>query len=78
LREDKGFGGGLMRMQRLLIDRSTLDLITADAQDFLNVLNAAGLHPASAMMLGVIEQLQADRANLPDERGDAVQSPKPS
>jgi len=78
LREDKGFGDGLMRMQRLLIDRSTLDLITADAQDFLNVLNSAGLHQASAMMLGVIEQLQADRANLPDERGDAVQSPKPS
>ena len=23
------------------------------------------------------EQLQADRANLPDERGDAVQFPKP-
>ena len=67
-----------MRMQRLLIDRSTLDLIAADAQDFLNVLKAAGLHQASAMMLGVIEQLQADRANLPDERGDAVQSPNPS
>ncbi|MCI1270024.1 MAG: hypothetical protein LKG22_00055 [Sphingobium sp.] len=66
-----------MRMQRLLIDRSTLDLIAADAQDFLNVLNAAGLHQASAMMLGVMEQLQADRANLPDERGDAAQSPKP-
>jgi hypothetical protein len=66
-----------MRMQRLLIDRSTLDLITADAQDFLNVLNAAGLHQASAMMLSVMEQLQVDRANLPDERGDAVRSPKP-
>jgi hypothetical protein len=65
-------------MQRLLIDRSTLDLIAADAQDFLNVLKAAGLSQASAMMLGVIEQLQADRANLPDERGDAVQSPNPS
>jgi hypothetical protein len=65
-------------MQRLLIDRSTLDLIAADAQDFLNVLNAAGLHHASAMMLGVLEQLQVDRANLPDERGDAVQSHKPS
>ena len=65
-----------MRMQRLLIDRSTLDLITTDAQDFLNVLNAAGLHQASAMMLAVIEQLQADRANLPDQRGDAVQTPQ--
>lgn len=66
-----------MRMQRLLMDRSTLDLITADAKDFLNVLNAAGLQQASAMMLSVMEQLQADRANLPDERGDAVQFPKP-
>ena len=45
-----------MRMQRLLIDRSTLDLIAADAQDFLNVLNASGLHQASALMLAVLEQ----------------------
>lgn len=67
-----------MRMQRLLIDRSTLDLIAADAQEFLNVLNASGLHKASAMMLGVMEQLQADRANLPEERGDAAQSPQPT
>ncbi len=67
-----------MRMRRLLIDRSTLDLIAADAQEFLNVLNASGLHQASAMMLGVMEQLQADRANLPEERGDAAQSPQPT
>ena len=67
-----------MRMQRLLIDRSTLDLIAADAQDILNVLNASGLHQASAMMLGVLEQLQADRLKLPDERGDATQSPQPT
>lgn len=67
-----------MRMQRLLIDRSTLDLIAADAQEFLNVLNASGLHQASAMMLGVMDQLQADRANLPEERGDAAQSPQPT
>lgn len=66
-----------MRMQRLLIDRSTLDLIAADAQEFLNVLNASGLHQASAKMLGVLQQLQADRANLPDEHGDAAQSPLP-
>lgn len=65
-----------MRMQRLLIDRSTLDLIAADGQEFLNVLNAAGLNQASAMMLGVMEQLQADRANLPDERGEAAHSPQ--
>jgi hypothetical protein len=63
-------------MQRLLIDRSTLDLIAADAQDFLNVLNASGLHQASALMLAVLEQLQADRADLPDER-DAAQNPQP-
>lgn len=65
-----------MRRQRLLIDRSTLDLIAADAQDFLNVLNASGLHQASALMLAVLEQLQADRADLPDER-DAAQNPQP-
>jgi hypothetical protein len=65
-----------MRGQRLLIDRSTLDLIAADAQDFLNVLNASGLHQASALMLAVLEQLQADRADLPDER-DAAQNPQP-
>jgi len=65
-------------MQRLLIDQSTLDLIAADAQEFLNVLNASGLHQASAKMLGVLQQLQADRANLPDEHGDATQSPQPT
>lgn len=69
-----GFGGGLMRMQRLLIDRSTLDLITSDARDFLNVLNAAGLHQASAMMQEVLEQLALDRTHLPDETGDAGSS----
>lgn len=56
-----------MRMQRMLIDRSTLDLIASDAQDFLNVLNDAGLHQAAAMMLGVLEQLAADRSNLSDD-----------
>jgi len=63
-----------MRMQRLLIDRSTLDLITSDARDFLNVLNAAGLHQASAMMQEVLEQLALDRTHLPDETGDAGSS----
>ncbi|MCB2083923.1 MAG: hypothetical protein H6919_03000 [Sphingomonadaceae bacterium] len=61
-------------MQRLLIDRSTLDLITSDARDFLNVLNAAGLHQASAIMQEVLEQLVLDRAHLPDETGDAGSS----
>ena len=60
-----------MRMQRLLIDRSTLDLITSDARDFLNVLNAAGLHQASALMQDVLEQLALDRTHLPDVNGDA-------
>jgi hypothetical protein len=60
-------GGGLMRMQRLLIDRSTLDLITSDARDFLNVLNAAGLLKASALMQGVLEQLASDRNRLPED-----------
>lgn len=64
---DLGFGGGLMRMQRLLIDRSTLDLITSDARDFLNVLNAAGLLKASALMQGVLEQLASDRNRLPED-----------
>lgn len=63
-----------MRMQRLLIDRSTLDLITSDAWDFLDVLNAAGLHQASAMMQEVVEQLALDRTHLPDEMGDAGSS----
>lgn len=63
-----------MRMQRLLIDRSTLDLITSDARDFLNVLNAAGLHQASAMMQEVLEQLALDRTHLPDETDDAGSS----
>jgi hypothetical protein len=61
-------------MQRLLIDRSTLDLITSDARDFLNVLNAAGLHQASAMMQEVLEQLALDRTHRPDETGDAGSS----
>jgi hypothetical protein len=60
-----------MRMQRLLIDRSTLDLITSDARDFLNVLNAAGLLQASALMQGVLEQLALDRNHLPDDNGAA-------
>lgn len=56
-----------MRMQRLLIDRSTLDLIAADARDFQTMLTDAGLHQASAMMLSVLEQLAADRSNLSDD-----------
>jgi len=60
-----------MRMQRMLIDRSTLDLITSDARDFLNVLDAAGLLQASALMLGVLEQLALDRAHLTDDTGEA-------
>lgn len=59
-----------MRMQRLLIDRSTLDLITSDARDFLNVLEAAGLLQASAMMRDVLEQLALDRSHLPDDTGE--------
>lgn len=60
-------GADEMRMQRLQIDRSTLDLISSDAQDLLNVLNAAGLHQASALMLRVLEQLALDRETLPTD-----------
>ena len=60
-----------MRMQRLLIDRSTLDLITSDARDFLNVLDAAGLRQASGLMPGVLEQLAIDRSHLPDDTSEA-------
>jgi hypothetical protein len=60
-----------MRMQRLLIDRSTLDLITSDARDFLSVLDAAGLLQASALMQGVLEQLAIDRSHLPDDSSEA-------
>ncbi|KAJ8138826.1 hypothetical protein OY671_007961, partial [Metschnikowia pulcherrima] len=63
--------------KRSSIDRSTLDSIAADAQDFSNVLNASGLHQASAMMLGVLEPSQSDRANSPEERGGAAQNPQP-
>ena len=60
-----------MRMQRLLIDRSTLDLITSDARDFLNVLDAAGLLQASGLMQGVLGQLAIDRSHLPDDTSEA-------
>ena len=60
-----------MRMQRLLIDRSTLDLITSDARDFLNILEAAGLLQASVMMRDVLEQLALDRSHLPDDTSEA-------
>lgn len=67
-----------MRMQRLQIDRSTLDLISSDAQDLVNVLNAAGLHKASSLMLGVLEQLALDRETLPDEGTVGEQGPLPT
>ncbi|MFC0589474.1 hypothetical protein ACFFF7_08625 [Novosphingobium aquiterrae] len=51
-------------MQRLLIDRSTLDLIVSDGNDFLGVLNAAGLLQAANLMMVVLEQLETDRSRL--------------
>lgn len=51
-------------MQRLLIDRSTLDLIVSDGNDFLGVLNAAGLVQAANHMMVVLEQLETDRSRL--------------
>jgi hypothetical protein len=53
-----------MRMQRLLIDRSTLDLIVSDGNDFLNVLNAAGLLQSANLMMVVLERLEIDRSKL--------------
>lgn len=53
-----------MRMQRLLIDRSTLDLIVSDGNDFLNVLNAAGLLQSANLMMAVLQQLEIDRSRL--------------
>ena len=53
-----------MRMQRLLIDRSTLDLIVSDGNDFLNVLNAAGLLQSANLMMVVLERLEIDRLKL--------------
>ena len=56
-----------MRMQRLLIDRSTLDLIVSDGNDFLNVLNAAGLHQAANLMMAVLQQLDTDQSRLTED-----------
>ncbi|WP_237741033.1 hypothetical protein [Novosphingobium sp. B-7] len=53
-----------MRMQRLLIDGSTLDLIVSDGNDFLNVLNAAGLLQSANLMMAVLQQLEIDRSRL--------------
>ena len=53
-----------MRMQRLLIDRSTLDLIVSDGNDFLNVLKAAGLLQSANLMITVLQQLETDRSRL--------------
>jgi len=61
-----------MRMQRLLIDRSTLDLIVSDGNDFLNVLNAAGLHQAANLMTAVLQQLGTDQSRLTDEGSPAA------
>lgn len=61
-----------MRMQRLLIDRSTLDLIVSDGNDFLNVLNAAGLHQAANLMTAVLQQLGTDQSRLTDEDSPAA------
>lgn len=63
-------GADEMRMQRPQIDRSTLDLISSDAQDLLNVFNAAGLHQASALMLRVLQQLALDRETLPTDESE--------
>lgn len=57
-----------MRMPRPLLDQSTLDLIISDASEFLDVLNAAGLISASAIMASVVAQLDVDRGNL-DQAG---------
>ncbi|ODU67732.1 MAG: hypothetical protein ABT11_19310 [Novosphingobium sp. SCN 66-18] len=51
-------------MQRLLIDGSTLDLIVSDGNDFLNVLNAAGLLQSANLMMAVLQQLEIDRSRL--------------
>ncbi len=56
-----------MRMQRLLIDRSTLDLIVSDGNDFLGVLNAAGLHQAANLMMAVLQQLETDQSRLTED-----------
>ena len=53
-----------MRMQRLLIDGSTLDLIVSDGNDFINVLNAAGLLQSANLMMAVLQQLEIDRSRL--------------
>lgn len=53
-----------MRIQRLLIDRSTLDLIVSDGNDFLNVLKAAGLLQSANLMIAVLQQLETDRSRL--------------
>ena len=53
-----------MRMQRLLIDGSTLDLIVSDGNDFLNILNAAGLLQSANLMMAVLQQLEIDRSRL--------------
>ena len=53
-----------MRMQRLLIDGSTLDLIVSDGNDFLNVLNAAGLLQSANLMMAVLQQVEIDRSRL--------------
>lgn len=53
-----------MRMQRLLIDGSTLDLIVSDGNDFLGVLNAAGLLQSANLMMAVLQQLEIDRSRL--------------
>ena len=61
-----------MRMQRLLIDRSTLDLVVSDGNDFLNVLNAAGLLQAANLMTAVLQQLETDQSRLFDEEPPAA------
>lgn len=53
-----------MRMQRLLIDRSTLDVIVSDGNDFLNILNAAGLLQAANLLMAVLQQLEVERSRL--------------
>ena len=61
-----------MCMQRLLIDRSTLDLIVSDGNDFLNILNAAGRLQAANLMTAVLQQLETDQSRLSDEKPPAA------
>lgn len=47
------------------VDRSTLDIIIADAREFLATLEAVGLEGAGTIMMQVVEQLGRDRMAVP-------------